>query len=498
MNSSTAEKPDLRETWKCYRANERGDGILFARHNREQYLFVKSLAVWLSWAGHHWEIDRMEAVFSGVKKVIAEYRTLISGMESELEATKDADAQEQLKKTIAQVKRRIDRLNSTAGANNCVSWSHRIADGIGCVGDDIDDAPYLLPCANGVIDLRTGEISDGQHSDHLLQHTDIEWQGINAPCIEWDNLLQVVYDNNQEKINFLQRLFGYWMTGDISEHYISVFLGGGRNGKGTILETIMDIMGDFASPIESEMLLDQGRSKSSAGPSPDTMMLKGKRLVIASETDEGRRVSSARVKWLTGGDTLTGRNPHDKFPTKFKPSHKLALMTNNMPEGFTKDYAIFRRTIKIDHTITFVADPQKPNERQIDKGMSGKLKQEYSGILAWLVRGAITFLAQGLNPPADIMASTDALRLEEDLIGQFLDHTTEATEPGERITYKELFVTFQKWWKENVSETPRSSIWFSKQIVTRGYVKSNPKQTGGVVYVYGLDVVLEWKYRKDS
>ena len=494
---SGAEKQDLREIWKCYRANERGDGILFAQQNREQYLFVKSLGVWLSWAGHHWEIDRMESVYIGVRKVIDQYRLLITGMEAELEATKDTSSQEQLHKTIAQVKRRIDRLNSTAGASNCSSWSHRIEGGIGCIGDDIDDAPYLLPCSNGVVDLRTGEISPGRNTDHLLQHTPIEWHGINAPCTEWDNLLQVVYDGNLEKINFLQRLFGYWMTGDISEHYISVFLGGGRNGKGTILETIMDIMGDFASPIESEMLLDQGRSKSSAGPSPDTMMLKGKRLVIASETDEGRRVSSARVKWLTGGDTLTGRNPHDKFPTKFKPSHKLALMTNNMPEGFTKDYAIFRRTIKIDHTIVFVADPKKPHERKIDKGMRGKLKREYPGILAWLVRGAIIFLNQGLNPPEFILAATEELRNEEDLIGQFLDHTTEETEPGERITYKELFVTFSKWWKENISETPRSSIWFSKQIVQRGYVKSNPKNTGGVVYVYGLGIVLEWKYRKE-
>ncbi|NTV50954.1 MAG: DNA primase [Geobacteraceae bacterium] len=493
---SATEKTDLREVWKCYRANERGDGILFANNNREDYLFVKSLSVWLAWTGHHWEIDRMEKVFTGVRKVIEQYKALVAGVEEELVATQDLEAQKQLQKTIGAIKRRIDRLNSTAGANNCVSWSHRIDGGIGCIGDDIDDAPYLLPCSNGVVDLRTGEISPGRHDDHLLQHTDIEWRGIDEPCKTWISLLHVVYDGNMEKIDFMQRLFGYWMTGDISEHYISVFLGGGRNGKGTILETIMDIMGDFASPIESEMLLDQGRSKSSAGPSPDTMMLKGKRLVIASETDEGRRVSSARVKWLTGGDTLTGRNPHDKFPTKFKPSHKLALMTNNMPEGFTKDYAIFRRTIKIDHTITFVADPQKKNERKIDKGMSEKLKNEYPGILAWLVRGAIAFLDKGLNPPDFILAATDALRIEEDLIGQFLDHTTEETEPGERITYKELFTVFGKWWKENISETPRSSIWFSKQIVQRGYVKSNPKNTGGVVYVYGLSVIPEWMYRQ--
>lgn len=494
---SETEKPDLREIWKCYRANERGDGILFAKETRDQYLFVKSLGVWLSWTGHHWEIDRMEKVFIGVRKVIDQYNALVASVEEELDATKDAEAQKQLQKTIGGIKRRIDRLNSQSGAMNCTSWSHRIDGGIGCIGDDIDDAPYLLPCANGVVDLRTGEISAGRHDDHLLQHTPIEWHGIDAPCPTWDALLQVVYDGNQEKINFLQRLFGYWMTGDISEHYISVFLGSGRNGKGTILETIMDIMGDFASPIESEMLLDQGRSKSSAGPSPDTMMLKGKRLVIASETDEGRRVSSARVKWLTGGDTLTGRNPHDKFPTKFKPSHKLALMTNNMPEGFTKDYAIFRRTIKIDHTITFVADPQKANERQIDKGMIGKLRNEHPGILAWLVRGAIVFLNQGLNPPEFILAATEELRNEEDLVGQYLNHCTEPTEPGEKITYKDLYVTFCKWWKENISESPRSSIWFGKQIVQRGYNKSNPKNTGGVVYIYGLDIVMEWRYRKE-
>ena len=492
---TAATKPDLRETWKAFRANERGDGTLFAKFNREDFIFVKSLGVWLAWAGHHWEIDRMEKVFGGVKAVIAEYKVIIKALEEELESTKGAEKQKQIGKTIGNVKRRIYRLNSGAGATSCINWAHRIKDGIGIVGDTIDDAPYLLPCASGVVDLRTGEIEPGRQGDHLLQHTEIEWNGIDAACPEWEKLLDVVYESNQEKINFLQRLWGYWLTGDTSEHFITVFLGGGRNGKGTILETIMDIMGDFASPIESEMLLDQGRSKSSAGPSPDTMMLKGKRLVIASETDEGRRVSTARVKWLTGGDTLTGRNPHDKFPTKFRPTHKLALMTNNMPEGFTKDYAIFRRTIKIDHKITFVADPQKPNERQIDKTMMGKLKKEHPGILAWLVRGAISFLSQGLNPPDFILAATEELKTEEDLVGQFLDQTTEVTEPGEKETFKELYTTFTKWWKENISETPRSPIWFGKELCRRGYSKSNPRKTGGTVYVYGLALLPEWRYR---
>lgn len=485
---------EMKEIWQCYHANERGDGILFAKLNRDDYLFVKSLGIWLKWAGHHWEIDRMESVFIGVKRVIEQYRVLIVAMEGEIESSKDAAHQDSLNKLIKQVKRRIDRLNTTSGATNCVTWAHRVEGGLGCVGDDIDDAPYLFPVINGVIDLRTAEISAGLQKDHLLQHSNIEWTGINTPCPIWDNLLQVVYEDNQEKIAFLQRLFGYWMTGDVSEHYITFFLGGGRNGKGTILETIMAIMGDFASPIESEMLLDQGRSKSSAGPSPDTMMLKGKRLVIASETDEGRRVSASKIKWLTGGDTLTGRNPHDKFPTKFRPNHKLAAMTNNLPEGLTKDYAIYKRTIKIDHKITFVMDPQKPNERKIDKGMIDKLKAEYSGILAWLVRGAVIFLNEGLNPPAFIMAATDELREEEDLVGQFLDHTSPVEKPdaGERITYKEVYTAFCKWWKTNVSETPRSSIWFGKQLINKGYAKSNPKNTGGVVYVYGIEIASEW------
>lgn len=131
----------------------------------------------------------------------------------------------------------------------------------------------------------------GRPEDYLTKASPVEWQGIDAPRERWDQFILEIMDGDQEMADYLRRLFGCSIVGKVTEHVFAVFHGVGRNGKSLMVDTITEVLGELANPIPAEMLLDQGNARSSAGPSPDIMALRGQRLAFASETDEGRKFS---------------------------------------------------------------------------------------------------------------------------------------------------------------------------------------------------------------
>ena len=278
--------------------------------------------------------------------------------------------------------------------------------------------------------------------------------------------------------DYLQRLLGYCATGLTVEHIFPIFHGAGRNGKGTLFEVMAYVLGPYAGPTEAELILKQKMTRQSGGPTSDIIYLRGKRLVWISETDEGRRLNAGRVKWLSGGDTLTGRGNYDRRQISFRPSHKLILLTNHRPHADASDYALFQRLHLVPFTLSFVEDPQKPKERKADKGLLEKLKAEGPGILAWLVRGCLAWQKEGLNPPEAVKAATKAFQEEEDLIGQFISEKC-TLGPGLEVQAGTLFTAYQEWTEKNGLKA-FSGVKFGREIRNRfdSYKDRNTFYTG--------------------
>jgi putative DNA primase/helicase len=215
------------------------------------------------------------------------------------------------------------------------------------------------------------------------------------------------------------------------------------------------------------------------------MGLKGLRLACASETDEGRHFSSAKVKWLAGGDQLVGRNPHDKYDTRFAPTHTLFLMTNNKP-GVTSgdDFAFWERMHLIPFTVSFVTRlPQENNEREADKYIAEKLKAEASGILSWLVKGCLDYQRHGLPLPQAVTDATLEYREDEDLLGQFVDAYL-IRDPGAKTKSSAIFDVFNRWYKKNMSSKGISH----KRFGTMMKRKFKDRKLSGVVHYVGVAV----------
>ncbi len=395
--------------------------------------------------------------------VARDYKALFKHVGKQLRNLDDekdgAVVEAQLEDTKKDLIKRINALRSDRRRKNCLKFAYTSDNPLAIDGDELDQSPWLLPVGNGVVNLKTGELEQGRQSDFLIKGTDVRWpeNGLESECPVWENFLEEILDGNSDMVRFLQRLLGMSLIGKVLIGVFIVFSGRGRNGKGTMIETVMDVLNTdptsgLAGAVRSEMLLDQGRIASSSGPTPDIMALRGRRLITASETDQNCRISPSRVKWLTGDDTLSGRSPNDKYEVNFKPTHTLILQTNNDPRAPADDYAFWERMIKIPFNLSFVnRAPEKEFERQADLGLKDKLKAEYPQILAWLVRGCLEFQEIGLNEPAAVKAAVEAYQRDEDLIADFIE---ECCVVGDEYTVgaTAAYERFAQWWEFNVSK----------------------------------------------
>ncbi len=553
---------------ECLANNERGDGILYACIHRGRFVYVKKSAEWLVWKGHHWEMDVYDEHLRAVEDVALTYlaegdklsepikrqinrlndclaqlretndllkqynrqakKNAKSGDDAALEATtpealraeaKAAELEERQREIMRERNllvdqqkafyRRVTQLRGTTRATNCVKWAHIVENAIAISGEELDQQPYLLPCPNGVIDLRTGELHPGEPFDWMVMAAKVNYLGFahDDPII--DRFMQSILPDEQER-EFLQVLLGYSISGLTKEQFIAVILGLGRNGKGLLFEMLEEVLGPFYWTYKSELLLETKNPPNPAAASPHIMALRGRRICAASETDKGKAISPARVKELTGADTQNARNLFaTKGDTNFRPTHKLFLRTNHVPRGLAEDFALKERLVHFNFPFLYVDNPEEHARKKPelattivggravsrfrikDRELKDKLMQAREALLSWLVRGYAKWQAAGkLKPPDSMLKAVEDLQRSEDLVAQFIDACGETTDPEHELMFKDIYTLFEWWFRENFddrnSKIP-SKRWLTGQLVDKGLRREH---SGGQTYIYGLRLTV--------
>lgn len=444
---------------------ETGDAEVLEAMRQNQIAFDHSEGAWYLWGGHHWTLDRTDTVYRLVSCDVAA-RYLEAGAQV-LRERGDRDLSDALTKRARDLgnRRRVDNVLHLAARQP----------GLALAGDEWDTDPWLLGVANGVLDLRTGTLRPGRPLDYIRSVAPTEWHGLDAPAPLWERFLGEVFAGDDDLIASVQRLLGYGCTGLTYEHRLPILWGPGRNGKGTLLEAVGDVLGpDLAIPTQAEALMDVGGR--GGGPQPFVYQLRGKRLVWASETNEGRRLNAGLVKLLTGGDTRNVRTLHSR-PVRYKPSDLILLLTNAKPRIDAEDQALWDRVLLIPFTERFVDDPG-PGEHKRDPAMREKLAEEGPEILAWLVRGCLAWQRDGLAPPPTVKAATEGYRREEDTVAQFLEECC-VTGDGCEARAAEMYQAYEHWSTDN-GLRPMSGRAFGERLNRR----FDRKRTGqGRVYV---------------
>jgi putative DNA primase/helicase len=403
-------------------AGESGDAALFVSLFKDKLVFDHAQGVWYEFKDHYWTPCEIEEQSERVGRLIEPYaKAAKKEFFRKLTAAK-ADREKEAARAEANEKvfiKKISKLQTRSHRENVLRLAAAGEGSLGISGKQWDLLPEKLPCSNGILDLTTLDFRPGRPGDFLTKFCPIAWGGIDAPAPRWKSFIDEVL-GNAEKAMFFQILLGSFITGNVTEAVFPVLWGPGRNGKSILLETLAHVLGPLSGPVQSEMLMQQKQPRSAAAPSPDIIALRGLRLAWASESDEGRRLNSGKIKWFTGNDTLVARGPYDRRMVTFKPSHSLMLITNFRPTGNAADAALWARVVSIRFPFSFVDTPTKEHERPRDPQLGDELKREGPGVLAWLVFGFQAWLEKGLCPPPSVLSETDEYRRSDDSIGHFV------------------------------------------------------------------------------
>ena len=295
-------------------------------------------------------------------------------------------------------------------------------------GWDLD--PWLLGVQNGVIDLKTGTLREGRPDDRITMCARAAFDPA-ATCALYDRVVRDIFNDDPELIEYFDRYVGYSLTGDCREESLALCCGGGANGKGTLMNTIGWLLGDYADdlPFSAFELHERGSIPN------DVAKIVGKRFVTASETAETQRLNEARIKALTGRDPITARFLHREFFT-FEPVAKFWLATNHKPEVRDDSEGFWRRLHLIPFTASFVG--------REDKTLKDRLREELSGILARAVRGCLAWQREGLSPPDVVRDATRAYRDGARPLARFIDECC-VVQDGARVTSGVLFKAYVRW-----------------------------------------------------
>ena len=422
------QPPDLATIRAALAANERGDADLLATLAGGRWVYDHADKAWYTFDAHAWRSDATGALYDLVTRDIAAlYLTLAA------DCRQRDDAQ-----TERAALARAAQLRARHRAENVLFLAARPT--LAFTGQ-WDADPWLLAVSNGVLDLRTGALAAGQAGDWIRSTAPTPYDP-GATCPRWEAFLTEVLPDPGAR-GYLRRFLGYALTGSTRDHVFPVLWGDGRNGKGTLVEVLGAVLGTaLTTATQADALMDTGRGDGNA-PRPFVYALRGKRLVWASESNEGRRVNAGLIKQLTGGDRLNVRTLHSK-PVEFTATHKILLLTNNKPHIPADDQAAWDRTVLIPFTQRFVDHPTGSNEHARDPELKNALLAEAPGILAWLVSACLEWQAVGLAMPATLEAATAAYREDEDTIGQFVGECC-ITGPDFTARAADLYAAYRSW-----------------------------------------------------
>ena len=367
--------------------------IHFAETQGDRWRYDHRQGRWLLWDGVRWAPDRSEMIVRDVADMV-------------LERIAAAVAGGQKAGKIASLTGR----SALLGVRDIARTREPVAD----AGDNWDADPWLLGVPNGVVDLRTGELRPGRAEDRITMQTRYAYDAAAAAPL-WEATLAAIFAKDPDLVPYVQLALGYSLTGDCRHEVFFLCTSAldaaepGREGKGTVVNTVAKVLGDYADDLGFHSL--ESKKYGESETSPDLAKLTRKRFVTASET-AGGRFNEARVKRMTGRDPITARFLHHNEFT-FIPEFKLWLSVNRLPR--VVDDAFWSRPHRIPFRTSF--------RGREDVTLKDRLLDEGPGILAWLVRGCIAWRDAGfrLDPPPSVVDAVREYRQSQEPLAAFYD-----------------------------------------------------------------------------
>lgn len=422
-----------------FEATDIGNGQRLVQQHGHRLRYVTELSAWLIWTGTHWQEDMTGEIWR-IAKQTAESIMFESLKEEDPDRAKELFKWWKRSQSTDRIRAMVFMAQSELGIPVSVR--------------DLDNDKWGLNCANGIVDLKTGEL---RPSDPKALHTKlcpVDYDPA-ATAPTWLSFLSDVLNSDDELTQWLQRGVGYSLTGVTDEQCLFFLHGSGANGKSTFTQTLQSLMGEYSLSAAPDLLVEQRGMTHPTGVAD----LLGRRFVVSQEIDDGKRLAETLVKQLTGSDRVRARRMHQDF-FEFEMTGKLWLAANHKPEIRGTDYAIWRRIKLVPFTVTI------PPEKR-DAALPNKLLAELPGILAWAVAGCVSWVNEGLGVCDAVALATQSYKDESDVLAGFFEACC-VLDSGASVSAKELRNTYEAWCLEN-GEHPFSARKLGRILTERGF-----------------------------
>jgi putative DNA primase/helicase len=400
----------------------------FVERHHDALRYCHSSGAWFKWNGVFWQKDQTGIAFHWAREL----------------ARQLAEDQDERKRYIT------NKTSFASGVERFAKVDPKMAVTI----EYWDHDAWLLGTPGGTVDLRTGQLRESDQQDGITKSTIVAPN--DTACPRWIRFLDETTGDDKELIRFLQQWCGCCLTGITREHALVFVYGPGGNGKTVFLNVVTGILQSYATTAAMDTFTASAADKHPT----DLAMLRGARLVTASETEDGRAWAESRIKQMTGGDRIAARFMRQDF-FEFVPQFKLTIIGNHKPVLRNVDEAARRRFL----IVPFEHKPEKP-----DPELEQKLIAEAPGILRWMIEGCLDWQTHGLVKPASVLAATEEYFSDQDLFEHWLaeECTCEAGNNNLSETSSALFKSWRDY-SMSAGNSPGTQQSFKDQMTRHGF-----------------------------
>lgn len=420
---------------------------LYGHELRYCYPFKK----WLAWDGQHWDFNRDGEIFRKASATVRSMYQEASMLESIAAGIEDDGQRESTSKAAEALSKWARKCEAKERINALISLAES-RPGIAVLPEQLDSDPWLFNCANGTIDLKTGELKPHDQSQMLTKLAPVKYEpGMISPL--WEDFLATILPDESVRA-FVKRAVGYSITGLSTEERLFFPFGPAATGKSTFLRAIRAAIGDYGATADFGTFLEKPRQ----GANNDIARLAGKRMVVSVEVNEGERLAEALIQQITGGDPVAARFLYSES-FEFIPTFCLWFASNNRPRVRDDNDANWRRILQIPF------EHQIPEEERDDSLKTALCDLELSspGVLTWAVEGCLDWQSLGLSVPTEVKALTDAYRDEMNPIVDFITERCVIL-PTAKCTNADIWSEYNHWAKEVNLKRPLGRKAFTQRL----------------------------------
>ena len=426
---------------RYYTYDDTGNALRFRDANAGLIHYNHVDGCWIYWDGVRWASDENGEIKRRADKMLAD-------MAKDLKEMQDDPAYNAYKKHLS-------RSRSHRGKEGFIAEARHL-EGVPVLPSEMDRAGNAFNVRNCLISLKTGKTAEHDKKYMISKLAPVAYDE-NAKCPRWDRFIEEITCGDKSLQLYLQRMIGYCMTAYTKEQCMFFLYGNGSNGKSVFVDTIAYMLGEYAASCQPETVMMRDRNNTARG---DLARLKGARMVVTSEPNDGCRLDEGIVKQMTGGteNKLTARFLYGR-EFEFSPEFKIVMSTNYKPVIKGTDNGIWRRVRLIPFTAEFTKENRDPQ-------LTEKLRRELPGILNWAIAGAVGWCKEGLPPCAIIDEAGQEYRSEMDRVQQFLDDCTTRSESSSTQA-STLYKCYKAWCSEQGDRFPVGSTKFFMELKRR-------------------------------